>query len=99
MKVCFLQSGGFAGLRMGVELDSETLPPAEAQALRQLVVDAGFFEHQQTTGPAIPDDEIVKLEISDGGRNHQIVASRKQLPKGMAGLVTHLSAKSSYLKR
>lgn len=37
MKLTFRQSGGFAGLSLGCEIDDAELPPAEAARLRRLV--------------------------------------------------------------
>jgi hypothetical protein len=37
MKLTFRQSGGFAGLSLGCEIDDATLPRAEAARLRRLV--------------------------------------------------------------
>lgn len=37
MKLTFRQSGGFAGLSLGCEIDDADLPPAEAARLRRLV--------------------------------------------------------------
>jgi len=46
MKVRFRQSGGFAGLVLGCDLDTSTLPPAEAQELTRLVKQANLEKIQ-----------------------------------------------------
>jgi hypothetical protein len=40
MKVRFRQTGGFGGLVLGCDLDTSTLPPAEAQELTRLIKQA-----------------------------------------------------------
>jgi Emfourin len=42
MKVRFRQTGGFGGLVLGCDLDTSTLPPAEAQELTRLVKQANL---------------------------------------------------------
>jgi hypothetical protein len=37
MKIRFRQTGGFGGLVLGCDLDTSTLPPAEAQDLTRLI--------------------------------------------------------------
>jgi len=46
MKVRFRQTGGFAGLVLGCDLDTSTLPPAEAQELTRLVKQANLEKIQ-----------------------------------------------------
>jgi hypothetical protein len=43
MKISFLRTGGFAGLRLATTIDSTTLSPEETAHLRMLVENAGFF--------------------------------------------------------
>jgi len=42
MKVRFRQTGGFGGLVLGCDLDTSTLPPAEAQDLTRLIKQANL---------------------------------------------------------
>jgi hypothetical protein len=42
MKVHFRQTGGFGGLVLGCDLDTSTLPPAEAQELTRLIKQANL---------------------------------------------------------
>ncbi len=43
MKISFVRTGGFAGLRLATTVDSATLPPEEAAQLQALVDSAKFF--------------------------------------------------------
>jgi hypothetical protein len=42
MKVRFRQTGGFGGLVLGCDLDTSSLPPAEAQELTRLIKQANL---------------------------------------------------------
>ena len=42
MKIRFRQTGGFGGLVLGCDLDTSTLPPAEAQDLTRLIKQANL---------------------------------------------------------
>ena len=42
MKVYFERSGGFAGMRMHIELDTDSLSPEEARALQERVSEFDF---------------------------------------------------------
>ncbi len=50
LKLQFRQSGGFAGLLRGVDLDLARLDPADAARLRALVADAGLLERGAPPG-------------------------------------------------
>jgi hypothetical protein len=53
MKVRFRQTGGFGGLVLGSDLDTSTLPPAEAQELTRLVKQANLEKiHARPSGKA-----------------------------------------------
>jgi len=49
MKIDFVRSGGFAGLRLAVAVDTDMLPAEDASRILQLVEAAGFFD--QKPGP------------------------------------------------
>ena len=43
MRIQFERTGGFAGMRTVASIDSDSLPPGQAQELRELVDAADFF--------------------------------------------------------
>jgi hypothetical protein len=51
MKISYRESGGFTGLSRGVEIDTATLPAADARRVEALVARAGL-KGQARTGPA-----------------------------------------------
>jgi hypothetical protein len=70
MKVSYREAGGVAGLSRGVEVDLESLPPAEARRLRKLVERAGL-QRGSTRGPSGARDLVgyeIVIEDDDGRR-------------------------------
>lgn len=65
MRVVFRQSGGFAGLTRGVELDTEKMPKKDALELERLVGKVGDVE-PKVSSPAIPDAIVYEIGIEDG---------------------------------
>ena len=55
MKVTFRQSGGFAGLSRGCELDTAELPAAEAAKLEAMVAASGLDRRPPATPPGARD--------------------------------------------
>jgi hypothetical protein len=69
MKITYRESGGFAGLSRGVEIDTSTLPAADARRVEALVARAGL-KQQARAGPAGARD-LAGYQItieSDAGR-------------------------------
>ena len=70
MKIRYTRSGGVAGIRTSVHVDSEKLPANIARHLKE----ANLF-HQPSEIPAkapIADTFHHELEITDGSRTHRI---------------------------
>jgi Emfourin len=68
MKVAFLQSGGFAGLLRGCELDTAELPAAEAVKLRAMVEASGLRAGKSAPPPGARDliGYEIRIETDDG---------------------------------
>lgn len=99
MKICYRKSGGFAGLVKGVDLDTDALPPAEAETLRQLVRAAAFFQQPARSAPRLPDVEQVMVEVTDEDRTHQVLVQHGQGHTELEPLLRYLESKAQYLKR
>lgn len=80
MKVKFVQSGGFTGLTRAMEIDSSSLPEAEAKSL------AGLQELHQTgqladTPPrSTPDAQSYQLELTDPERTLRLQFNDSTVP-------------------
>lgn len=74
MHIQFERAGGFAGMRLTVDLQTDTLPQEDQLRLRQLVDEADFFAlpaELRDTGTA-PDEFTYKLTIETSDRRHTV---------------------------
>ncbi|NOJ81390.1 protealysin inhibitor emfourin [Myxococcus xanthus] len=65
----------FPGLARPREVDLTSLPPEQAEALRQCVQAARFFELPPVVGalpPGAPDARRFTLTVEEGGRRHTV---------------------------
>jgi hypothetical protein len=93
MQIAFERSGGFAGVTLGVSVDTATLPPGEAQEIEGLVRQANFFEipsQSQTAGRGA-DRFQYDLTISDGSQRHHVTVGETAVPDTLRPLVQHLT--------
>jgi hypothetical protein len=67
MKIRFRQSGGFGGLVLGCDLDTSTLPPAEAQELTRLVKQANLEKIQTRRSEKARDLQNYEIAIEGEG--------------------------------
>ena len=65
MRVAVTRSGGFAGTRLHVELDSANLPAGEAEQLQKLVEATNFSASRSV---AARDAFAYDIVVNDGGR-------------------------------
>ena len=78
MRMQVKAEGGFAGpipgLSKPIILDSDTLPPQEAEEMRQLVAAAHFFElpAQQPQPQRGADYRTYTISIDNGERHHSV---------------------------
>ena len=67
MKVRFRQTGGFGGLVLGCDLDTSTLPPAEAQELTRLVKQANLEKIQTRRSEKARDLQSYEVAVEGDG--------------------------------
>ena len=67
MKVRFRQTGGFGGLVLGCDLDTSTLPPAEAQELTRLVKQANLEKIQTRRSEKARDLQNYEIAVEGDG--------------------------------
>jgi hypothetical protein len=92
MRLKFLQTGGFAGLVRGCELDTRNMEPHEAERLRQLVRESGV---QQVAGkqPAGSKPDARTYEFSfeeDEGPRGKAVLTDSDLTDKASALIQFL---------
>lgn len=95
MRINFVRSGGFAGMRLSVRLDTEALRPDEAIRIRQLVRSSGFFEldeHELRTGSA-RDQFQYSIEIqSEAWGERTMHLGENAVPDSLRPLLQHLAS-------
>ena len=94
MKVSVVRGGGLAGVVQTTTADSETLAPADAEALHRKVVEAGFFDvPAEGGGPSAgPDRFSYAVTVEDGERAHTVRRGEADLPEGIRALVAWVSS-------
>lgn len=90
MKIHFRQTGGFAGLTLGCDLDTSAMPVGEAKALERLVRDSLITEsiaHKNEEGRDLTNYEIT-IERDQGTLTATF--DDMSLPKNLEALVDFL---------
>ncbi len=92
MKIDFVRSGGFAGLRLARTFDTAQLPDAQAKRIEGLVEEAAFFQlpEPEQAQAVIPDSFQYRLTVSSGAQTRQIEATDSTLPEQLRPLVNYL---------
>jgi hypothetical protein len=65
MKVRFRQTGGFGGLVLGCDLDTSTLPPAEARELARLIKQANLEKTQTRRSDKARDLQQYEIAVDN----------------------------------
>lgn len=93
MRIHFERSGGFAGMRVTVTVDTELLSPQEAHDLERSVDAARFFELPATITAPIPgaDRFCYKITVEAEGQRHTIEVDDAALPDKLRPLLQRLT--------
>jgi len=95
MKIAFVRSGGFAGLRLDLALDTDALPADEAVRIHHTVEASGFFDLRQSElrGGVGADRFEYRIEIeSHAHGGHSLAIPESAMPEGLRPLVEELTA-------
>ena len=92
MKIQFERSGGVAGMRMATTVNTDALPAAEAQMLREMVDKAKFFDLPAVLATAKQgvDRFQYRLTVETGGRRHTVETGEAAAPKTLQPLLQRL---------
>ena len=101
MHVEFSRSGGFAGLRLAVSLDTQELPQAQVSAVEAMIRDSGFFGLPEKLLPASPSPDRFeyRLTVSADKESHSIVVSDSLVPDRLRPLLDYLTTLAMTAKR
>jgi hypothetical protein len=100
LRISFERSGGFAGITMKTAVDEKDLAPDEAQKLRQMIDEAGFFNLPGRIIPRSPQPDRFQyeLKLEKDGRQHTVTVSEEVLPAKLKPLVNWLMGKARQTK-
>ncbi len=98
MKIKFRQSGGYAGLRMGCEMDTDSLPPQEADRLTALVETSGIRQATSQRTPNAADLFNYEFTIETREGTHQVSFDDMSLPERVRPLLDYLRGQAQPLR-
>jgi hypothetical protein len=94
VKIDFVRSGGFGGLRLSLTLDTEGLPVEEASRIRQLVDSAGFFDLDQVPREAATERDRFEYRVAIESQvwgSHAVLLPESRIPDDMRPLLDYLT--------
>lgn len=94
MKATFRQSGGYAGLIRGCELDTDSLPPDEAATLQSLVVQSGILQAGSGRAPDARDLLNYEITVTTDEGVHHVTFDDMTMPEAVAPLLEYLQEKA-----
>lgn len=95
MKVTFRQSGGYAGLIRGCELDTDSLSPDEAITLQSLVEESGILKVKDGHTPQGRDLLQYKITVETSEGVYHVSFDDMTLPESAAPLIEYLQSHST----
>ena len=92
MKVEFWRTGGVAGTRLTVTLDTEQLPQAEADRLSRLLAAAAFFDQPKSLKSGTPgaDRFQYRVTVKEGDRIKKVEIDESCIPRTFQPLIDYL---------
>jgi hypothetical protein len=95
MKVVFRESGGFAGLSLGTELNTDDLPLEEAATLRSLVQQSDLQSPIGETASRARDLRTYEITVEpDEGDPYHVAFDDSNVPRGVRPLVDMLTERA-----
>ena len=92
MRIQFERTGGFAGIRLAVNLTDADLPEDEWQALQSALQQAGFFElPPKIAGGGQPDRFTYQVTVESETRSHTVELSEDAIPEKVQPLIQQLN--------
>jgi hypothetical protein len=92
MKITFVRSGGFAGMRLALDLDTADLPAHEAAQLLQLIDEARGDLHDASNSRAAPDRFEYRLAFDlEHGERVAHTLCEPEVPDSVRPLIEQLT--------
>jgi hypothetical protein len=94
MRIEYQCSGGFGGLHLTYQGETDTLPAAEAEVLLDLIKAANVFDLSPgqiaQKSRSIPDDFTCRLTLSKAGKTKTVSFNELGAPENLRRLSVHL---------
>lgn len=97
MKVSFRQSGGFAPIFKGVQIDTTANPGPEANELETLIKSSGILQLSDAKVKGARDVFYYTFDIDTGSGVHSVTLDQLSIPAPVQPLVEFLKARSKNL--
>jgi hypothetical protein len=97
MKVSFRQSGGFAPIFIGVQMDTAANPGPEAAELEKLIASSGIEKLQDAKVKGARDVYFYTIEIESDRGKHSVTLDQLSVPAPVQPLIDFLKARSANL--
>jgi hypothetical protein len=101
MRISYQRTGGFAGMVLNFDIQTESLSPEEGQSLLELVDAAGFFDlpSKIVSGEMGVDRFHYKLSISTEEQQHTVEVGDASAPDNLWPLLEKLRLLSRTINR
>ena len=101
IRISLIRSGGFAGIPVTVNVDSDSLSEEDEQEYRVLVEAAGFFQLPESIdSPGGGADRFMyKLTVEVDGRSHSVEVSDAAVPHQLRPLLDRLTSAALRTRR
>jgi hypothetical protein len=95
----FERVGGFTGIPVKVEVDSNDLSPGERNDLHKMIIESRFFELEQSNESlnAMPDRFQYTLSIEGNEKKHTMNLYEQEIPDDLRVLLRYLTMKARIL--
>jgi hypothetical protein len=91
VQVAFRRSGGLAGVTIGVDTDTDDLPPAHGEVVRSLLAGP---DSSPADAPGGPDRFTYELQIDDGRQRRVLRWPETAVPEPVRPLIAELTSRS-----
>jgi hypothetical protein len=94
MKVCFVQSGGFAGAIRGCEVNTADLEAPDAEQLRRLVQESGLVKSHRVVSEQARDARQYEITIEDERSGISVTFDDQNVPASARTLLGFLQQRA-----
>lgn len=97
--ISFKRSGGFTGITLQTQIESNQLPEGDKQKLDSLIIRSGVLEYSGDNSPVATygsDQFQYEITIETGNNKHTVLVAEPSVPTYMRPLIRHLVQKARF---